>query len=84
MHIMNRPCPKCGGQLHLDYAEGWEGNCLQCGFTLPLENEEVPAHLKPRSYSTVSRESPLAVHVARNFQDSISLPFFKFQNKRHT
>ena len=47
-----RRCPKCNGNIFFDCDEsigskehkhGWYGWCLQCGYTLYLPADEVPA-----------------------------------------
>jgi hypothetical protein len=61
MRITNRACPHCGsmGQMFLDYADGWEAECLQCSAIIPAR---VPPELNPAKFTSISIQSPSQVH----------------------
>ena len=42
-------CPRCHGTLTRQYDEGWEDECLQCGFIQPIEHPK-PNNLNHRRY----------------------------------
>ena len=59
--ILNRTCPHCGttGQLFIEYAEGWEAECLQCSCIIPVKGI---SYLNPAKFTSVGIQSPSQVH----------------------
>ena len=42
-------CPRCHGQLTEQYDDGWEEECLQCGFIRPIKTPKTN-HLNHAQY----------------------------------
>ena len=40
--ILKKACPRCHGQLYLDYEAGWGAKCLLCSHSYPVQEREVP------------------------------------------
>lgn len=54
-----RGCPKCGGDLFIDYdINGWYEECLQCGY---LHDLKTVLEVKEQKAETVERKPELAL-----------------------
>ena len=65
---VNKICSHCGeiGQGQINYDNGWEYECLRCGWIAPLKDEEIPQGIDRKQYEGVSLKSSMEAHCEYN------------------
>ncbi len=50
-----RCCPKCGGDMHLgdDPKDGWQEECLQCGYCINRNGKVIVQEMVERRFKEV-------------------------------
>jgi len=69
-------CERCGGKQDLQFDQGWEGNCLNCGSIKVLDPLSLPIQVRsnPRRYTVTCLTAPDPHFVNSTYDDRYYAP----------